>query len=98
SDEIHESDPRTDRQQGPRYHGAPPRRGGAAWIGAIIPDLRRFPAPDGARKRPRRAAAAARIVVRFLALEARTHCLQRTSDGAHRRRRLVVLRPLDGGG
>src|SRR5262249_61236804 len=97
ADEVHESHPGADPLQGPRHHGAPSRRGGAARTGTIVSDLGRFPAPDRARKRSSRAAAPAWIVVRLLALETGTRRLQRPRHGAHRRWRLVVLRPLDGG-
>ena len=47
-----------------------PARDRAARHGALVPDLRGVPAPDGARERARRAAAHARHLVPFLALGA----------------------------
>ena len=84
--------PRPHRLQGARHHRAGARRRGAARAGALVPDLRGVPAPDRARERAHRAAAQARRLVRFLALEARARRLQRARAGADRRRRACRLR------
>ena len=59
-----------DRLQRPRHHRDEAGRHRPARPRALLPDLGRVPAPDGARERPHRAAAQARRLVRLLALRA----------------------------
>ncbi len=83
--QVPEPDARAHPLQRPRHHAAGAGRRRAPRTGALVPDLRRVPAPDGAGECPRRPAAQARRLVRFLALEARPRRLQRARAGADRR-------------
>ncbi len=71
--------------------GAAAGRGGAARHGALVPDLGGVSASHRAGERAHRAAAPARRLVRFLALDPRARRVQRARAGADRRRRPVSV-------